>query len=180
MCVIAVSKGRKLSIDCLQNMWTRNSDGAGIAYIQKDQVIVTKGFMTFDDFMQAYSSIPAAPHAIHFRLATHGSITPQFTHPFRVDIPDTLELEYKAKQVLFHNGIIRNWERFARLTNTPLSCSDTYCFARYLATLDDQGKEALIKKQKYSRFALLTPNSIILFGSFHKLDGFLFSNLNWL
>ena len=53
MCVIAVSKGRKLSIDYLQNMWTRNSDGAGIAYVQGSEVIVTKGFMTFDDFMQA-------------------------------------------------------------------------------------------------------------------------------
>jgi len=180
MCVIAVSKGRKLSIDCLQNMWTHNSDGAGIAYIQKDQVIVTKGFMTFDDFLQAYNSIPTTPHVIHFRLATHGSITPQFTHPFRIDVPDTLELEYKAKKVLFHNGIIRNWERFAQLTNTPLSCSDTYCFVRYLATLSDQEKEALIRKQKYSRFVLLSPRSIILFGNFHRLNGFLFSNLNWL
>lgn len=180
MCVIAVSKGEKLSIDCLQSMWMHNSDGAGIAYVQENQVVVTKGFMTFGDFLQAYNNIPTSPHVIHFRLATHGSITPQFTHPFRIDVPDTLELEYKAKQVLFHNGIIRNWERFAQFTNTPLSYSDTYCFARYLATLDDQEKEALIKRQKYSRFALLTPNSIILFGNFHRLNGFLFSNLNWL
>jgi hypothetical protein len=85
MCVIAVSlKGKKLDEERLRKMWNSNSHGAGIAYVDKEKnlVIVKKGLMTFEDFLNEYKEVPeGVVHAVHFRLASAGGRTPQMTHP---------------------------------------------------------------------------------------------------
>ena len=134
MCVICVSQsGKKLPTEWLSDMWLVNGDGAGIAYVKKDQVVVRKGFMTFSFFLSFYEKLPELPHVVHFRLANVGAVTKTMTHPFRIDKPDTLQTSYKAELVLFHNGTIKNYEQFAKLAGISARNSDTYCLARYLS-----------------------------------------------
>jgi len=179
MCVIAISQsGRKIPREWLEDMFLANDDGCGIAFIRNGKVIVRKGFMKLDPFLEFYDQIPETVHVVHFRLATHGGVCPQYTHPFRIDKPDTLKTEYEAKLVLFHNGTIKNYEQFAKLANVSPKNSDTFCLARYLTMLDYKDKLNILVKQT-SKFAILSPKTIITIGEFFKKDGFWFSNLHW-
>ena len=180
MCVIAVSQtGRKIPTEWLLDMWEANDDGGGIAFIKKDQVHVRKGFMTFNSFLEFYEKLPEFPHVIHFRLANVGAVTKTMTHPFRIDKPDTLQTNYKAGLVLFHNGTIKDYEKFAKLANVSPKNSDTYCLARYLSRLSYNDKIKLLQRQLGSKFVILAPNSIVLLGQFIPKNEFWFSNLHW-
>ncbi len=97
MC-IAVYKpqGIELTEETLHNCWNRNPDGAGFMYAEDNKLTVVKGLMSYTDFLEAY-----APHAdknavLHFRIATHGGVNPENTHPFIIH--DDL--------AMVHNGII--------------------------------------------------------------------------
>ena len=99
MC-IAVWKpqGIELTEETLQNCWNRNPDGAGFMYAEDGKLNIVKGLMTYNEFEAAY-----APHSdkncvLHFRIATHGGVNPENTHPFIVN--DDL--------AMVHNGIISN------------------------------------------------------------------------
>jgi predicted glutamine amidotransferase len=181
MCVIAVSQnGKKFPYEWLLDMWLVNDDGAGVAYVVDDQIHVRKGFMTFSSFNEFYEKLPEIPHVIHFRLASIGAVSKQFTHPFRIDRQDDLKLKYQAELVLFHNGTIKDYEQFAKLAGISKKNSDTYCLARYLAKLSYNDKIKLLKRQIGSKFVVFSPSSIVLLGQFFpKDDGFWFSNLIW-
>jgi len=180
MCVICVSQsGKKVPQEWLSDMWLINDDGGGIAFVKNNQVHVRKGFMTLDAFLKFYEKLPNVPHVVHFRLASIGVVSKQFTHPFRIDRSDNLKTSYKAEMVLFHNGTIKDYERFAKLANVSPKNSDTYCLARFLAKLSYNDKIALLRKQLGSKFVVLSPNSIVLLGQFFPKDSFWFSNLYW-
>lgn len=97
MCIaIWKPQGIELTEETLHNCWDRNPDGAGFMYSENGQLHVVKGLMKYTDFIEAY-----APHAdknavLHFRIATHGGVTPENTHPFIIH--DGL--------AMVHNGII--------------------------------------------------------------------------
>ena len=52
MCIIvSKEKGVKLPTKkILENCFNRNSDGAGFMYVKNNQVMIDKGYMTFEDF----------------------------------------------------------------------------------------------------------------------------------
>jgi predicted glutamine amidotransferase len=181
MCVIAVSQnGKKLPEEWLQDMWFVNDDGAGISYVEDNRIHVRKGFMKLESFLSFYEKLPDVPHVIHFRLASVGAVSKQFTHPFRIDRPDDLKLKYQAELVLFHNGTIKNYQHYAKLANVSAKHSDTYCLARYLSNLSYNDKIKVLRKQINSKFVVFSPNSVVLLGRFFPKDnGFWFSNLLW-
>jgi len=181
MCIIAVSQnGKKIPYGWLLDMWLVNDDGAAIAFVENDRIHVRKGFMKLESFLSFYKKLPEFPHVIHFRLASVGIISKQFTHPFRIDQPDELKLKYQAELVLFHNGTIKNYQHYAKLAQVSKKSSDTYCLARYLAKLSYNDKIKLLRQQIGSKFVVFSPNSIVLLGQFFPKDGgFWFSNLIW-
>jgi hypothetical protein len=84
----------------LRTSWLNNPDGGGFMYEDSGKLIVRKGFMKFDSFLLAYKKIPDLKNnevAIHFRIATHGTVCPSNTHPFWIE---------KGKSALVHNGIL--------------------------------------------------------------------------
>jgi len=87
-----------LSEDTLKNSWDNNPDGAGFMYVDNGQVIISKGYMSYKSFREAYDPHASKQMAVHFRIATHGKVDGNNTHPFRIS--DTLGL--------IHNGIISN------------------------------------------------------------------------
>lgn len=116
MCVIAAKPaGVDMPIDqYIDNMWTRNSDGAGIMYTVNNRVHIEKGFMKFDSFRERLDQLSdlydlkAIPVVMHFRITTHGGTKPENCHPFPISesVGVLSKLKQTAKIGVAHNGII--------------------------------------------------------------------------
>jgi len=102
MCIaIYQSAGCRLPKEQLVQSWTSNPDGAGISYFDENGELVIEKDMTLDGILYKYESAvdryaATSPFAVHFRIATHGGVTMDNCHPFRVSEDTTL----------IHNGII--------------------------------------------------------------------------
>jgi len=102
MCIILYKPDKvdksTITRETLYNCWTSNKDGAGIMFSYQNKIVVWKGLMTFEKFMQAWSMVPA--HAVtvaHFRIGTHGGKTEGNTHPFWIE---------QGELATVHNGIL--------------------------------------------------------------------------
>lgn len=120
MCIIVVKpEGTLLSHKQLLHMWSENPHGAGFMYSQDNKLVVVKGLMKFKDLFHAIREHGMLRKmVIHFRWKTHGSASPEMTHPFWLT-DDNL--------AMVHNGVI------GAVTNeTTNTESDTAVFARKL------------------------------------------------
>lgn len=93
-----------------------NSHGAGFAVVDGGNLIIRKGFFTFDAFREALLPFANLQAAVHFRLATHGNKDGDNCHPFVV--ADGLSL--------IHNGILDID------CNQDKSKSDTWHYAKLI------------------------------------------------
>jgi hypothetical protein len=98
MCIaIFKPKHRNIDKEILENCFDNNSDGAGFAYAEDGNLVISKGFFTFDDFWAEYENLPEnVPAVIHFRIGTSGKKDSFNCHPWAVN--DDL--------CLIHNGVI--------------------------------------------------------------------------
>lgn len=123
MCIIAVklAKSKHPTPEQLKAMWTKNDDGAGIAYPDVNGgITVVKGLMTFEAFMEAMQpllEIENSHYVLHFRIGTHGSMGPDMTHPFWLT---------ENKVALAHNGILP----FTAMLGANDERSDTAAFVQ--------------------------------------------------
>lgn len=122
MCTIAFKgKGvKRIPKAMLQQLWKNNPDGAGYAIFNEDTEMwdVKKGFMKFEALWNSYkdeSITKDTRMVVHFRIGTSGKEVPQLTHPFPVTnvITKMGVIEYSAKEIVFHNGIIGLGEKDA-------------------------------------------------------------------
>ncbi len=186
MCVIVMPKGKKKVTDeMIDKMWKSNGDGAGLAYIKKGKVVVQKGFMTKDEFKARYASLNTFPHALHFRIGTHGGNVPMLTHPFPCDGSGNA-LRYKADSVLFHNGIVSDHlnllfslagaigkERIKKLIAED-EFSDTVVGA---LAVEAFGRGAL--KKLSGKWLFFTAKEQWLYGDWDEDDDYYYSNKSW-
>lgn len=112
MCIIAYKpEGVEFPKDeYLSNSWNSNNDGAGFMYLDGDKVVIQKGYMKFDEFMEAVNKKKTdGPMVLHFRTATHGGVRPELTHPFPVSSSneDLMSLYIESKMGIVHNGVFR-------------------------------------------------------------------------
>jgi len=175
-------------------MWLRNSNGFGVAWLDQDGMIrVKKGIMSLKEAESFYyQEVPeGVSHVMHFRLTSAGTTCPELTHPFRVDLIDTQELEYKACAVLFHNGTVSSYKAFlpailAKLEPTELEklfnvkdISDTYLMSIMVRLFSHK----ILKFYTSSRWAVFTIEEgspqIFLYGDFQKYKEFYVSNMSW-
>jgi hypothetical protein len=192
MCVIAASlKGEKFEVEDLRKMWDANSHGAGVAWLDGGKVRVRKGFMRFNELVEFYEEeVPrGVVHVIHFRLRSVGEVVPQLTHPFRVDVIDTQELEYVADRVLFHNGTVGDWwgmfwgvlssfsKKEVKKIFSVEYLSDTYVVSLLVYKY---GHEVLKFCDDTSKW-LVFGKEPVFYGRWERDDksGFVFSNLSW-
>lgn len=121
MCIIALKPEKvRLSREQLQIMWDANPHGAGFMYAHNGEVKVVKGLMTMDALVAAMEEVgPLRKMVLHFRIKTHGAISPEMTHPFWVN---------EGKLAMVHNGVIR-----PLVHKTTEKVSDTAVFAKTLA-----------------------------------------------
>ena len=187
MCV-AIYKPAKVklpSLDILRQCWETNPDGAGFALPTLDNprhaFHIRKGFMTWEAFEKAVHDFRLAECEgdllLHFRIATHGGISPGNTHPF----PVTEEIKYLkhtnilTNSVLIHNGVL------------PIKpgcddISDTMELCRRLSVFTGKLPEALKLLDGFiggNKIALMLPGKVHLAGRWTKIDGVYFSNTHW-
>lgn len=111
MCIIVVKPAGVELPDTLENCWDSNSDGAGFMFPSNGKILVRKGFMDFDSFMDSVREIKDVtntPIVMHFRIKTHGEISQQLTHPFVItqDEKHCKALRARVDRAFVHNGVI--------------------------------------------------------------------------
>lgn len=111
MCIIAVKPSHvpMPSDATISTMWKRNPDGAGFMFAHGGQVHIRKGFMHLEGFKRALQTVPEnVPLVLHFRIATHGGISPGMCHPFPIcdSVKKLKATTYQTKVGIAHNGII--------------------------------------------------------------------------
>ena len=116
MCIIAAKPAGVAmpSEEKIENMWNRNSDGAGIMYAVGNKVHIEKGFMTYTSFntkldeLRGKYNLDKLPVVMHFRITTHGGTKPENCHPFPItdSVGKLCKLNQTAQIGVAHNGII--------------------------------------------------------------------------
>lgn len=107
---------------------------------------------------------------IHFRLATHGSVSEKNCHPFYD--PDT--------GVWFaHNGVL------PIRSHDDMTDSEIFFRERFLPRLNEYGDtpelwDYVERERGSSRFVFMRGDRVVTLGTWHNYRGVLFSNLNWL
>lgn len=190
MCVIArVPEGTKVPMSYIENMWNRNSHGAGIGYIDENNNVQIEKSMKLKEYKRLYKEI-SKEHSnrdmlLHFRIATLGTVCLENTHPFKVN----------KNTIMAHNGML---PEFFEPTGKAkkLDLSDTRYFVDYfmkfvdMKSLDDRvfinqlGR--IIDSENYpNKLVFLTSDKRLKFdsyiinekhGEYDKKTGIWFSN----
>lgn len=171
------------SLDTLKKCWDTNPDGAGFALCtggDKCAIEIHKGYMTWKQFKAAFEKYRLADFAgnmlLHFRIATHGSISPGNTHPFSLagDVKLLKHTNVLTNYALIHNGILP--------IKPERDISDTMEFCRRLAPLYQNIPSVfdLIEGMTgNNKIAVMTRERVHLFGQWERVEGVYFSNLLW-
>ncbi len=176
MCVIVYKpRGIQVSVKTLEKMWKKNSDGGGLAYIEGGKVVYNKGFMDKQAFFDEILKHQHRDLVFHMRIATHGRVCPENTHPFPITLDDNALSTTKgtADAVLFHNGVISGYGDKENITDTA------DFMKQIIARTPDLKLRTKICDLTSSRFVLMQDGEIWMVGNFEKIKGLQCSNDLW-
>ena len=187
MCIICVSKSgvRQPTENELNTMFLNNPHGAGYMVARHGMVTVSKGYMDFDEFLNAVRKEHFTERdsvVYHFRISTQAGVNPEMTHPFPLsNQPGRMRaLDLTCRCGIAHNGVIR-------LTTDPENTrySDSAIFITdYLSTMihksADLRNQALLDyifTLARSKFAIMDGGGYVAtVGEFINDHGLLYSN----
>ena len=196
MCIIvAKDKKSKLpSMDTLEMCFNHNSDGAGIMYVDKGQVVIDKGYMTFNDLKKhlevlykKFNNFKNKALVLHFRIGTSGTNTKENTHPYCISnsYKDLHRTKILCDLGMAHNGIINQYTPLDNKHNT----NDTQEFImKYIAPMYEHYRD--FYKNEYildglsditnSRLVFLdTKENLYYVGDFIEDKGIKYSNTSY-
>ncbi len=127
MCLIIYApnlKTARIRKVLLERAFYRHNDGAGLAYIKDGDVVVSRGYMTFDRFFlafqQARSDVLAngktGPLLVHFRRKTCGPANYVNTQPLTI---------YRRRLVMAHNGVFESLSEEGQAVSDSVRLSQT-------------------------------------------------------
>ncbi len=190
MCIICVSKYGVLepTEQELYTMFQNNPHGAGYMVARYGMVKISKGYMDFDEFLNAVQKecfTEKDSVVYHFRISTQAGVSPEMTHPFPLSnrLPRMEKLDTTCRIGVAHNGIIK-------MTTDPNNrrYSDTALFITQYLTLLIKRREDLrstrildtIWQLAQSKFAIMDGGGYVAtVGQFLNRDGLLFSNASF-
>lgn len=90
MCIIIAKPAgvERLNPDYFERAWTRNPDGGGLVWKEKNgEVTMQKGFMKKEEFLAKINELNQTDTAFiaHFRIKSVGAVCAENTHPFVFD-----------------------------------------------------------------------------------------------
>lgn len=180
MCILAFCEKRKMTHTEFMNCASGNDDGIGFGFNKNGKQAFIKGFMDEKEAWNFYKRFPEKAHIIHFRLGTAGEVGPKLTHPFICTETSNLLLSYEGTSpILFHNGMLGNWEKTARLHNIPVNknMSDTRMLAMLIGKL---GVKEAFRDVYSGSFIVLHDGTAFMRGTFIEENGIKFSNTGYL
>lgn len=192
MCIIVAKEtGIEMpSMETLRRCFNSNPDGAGFMWADGKMVHIRKGFMKFDDFVDALDAeIPEEERTetaivMHFRIATHGKVQPGCCHPFPLtdDRKQMAATSTKSRFGAAHNGVIQG-----RTTND--NWSDSMDFIAYVMTplmrmnpafMFNEHALDLLEGACDSKLAIMeNSGEIATVGRFYEDEGVLYSNTSY-
>lgn len=178
MCIIVAKQpGAIVDLETMKNCWDANPHGAGLCTALDGTVSIIKGLMSWEEFKEIYGDPEfwrELPLIAHFRIATHGAVDEDNTHPFEV-IP--------RKLAFAHNGVLSGMQ----VKHRP-ELSDTQVFNRYVLKqlphnfLRNDAIRALLDQAcgSYNKLAFLEGDGTITIvnekAGTRRADGVWFSN----
>lgn len=190
MCVIVYKpddyiqseKDRIILLDILDKCSWANPDLCGYMYQENGFVIIRKGFEYLQDMLDTISDdiLLTKDIVFHFRIATHGKVIPENSHPF----PITSELELlTSNHVMSELGIAHNGTLYGSPTTDYFKgkYSDTFLFIKMvLSSLDKTGLDYILKRESNSnKFCVMSGDEITFYGNFQEHKGLQVSNTNF-
>lgn len=174
MCVL-IAKPSNVSIpkkEYLENCWETNPDGAGFAYSYGEEIVMRKGFMTFADFEKAINEVDLyeVPCIIHFRIATHGTVKPENTHPFVVN--DDVVAAHNGILSVKNEGDMTDSETFFKRICAPILNTyplDSLEFGLMVNSIIGSSKLAFLDRHGFVK----------IYGDFHEHEGVYYSNYSY-
>lgn len=121
------------SKNILETCFNKNSDGAGLMYVQNGQVIIDKGYMDFKSFYKRLEKLERRlgdltdrAIVLHFRIGTQGKNDKETTHPFPIskNVSDLKATYFKTDVGMVHNGIISKFNYDKTISDTQLFIKD--------------------------------------------------------
>ncbi len=105
MCLSILNKrgSAKIPYAHFKQAWNGNKDGGGISYYKNKKTIIEKTMSNCKTFYSLYNHAYNESDGdilIHFRYATHGTISVENTHPFKIG----------ANTTFIHNGMLPHME----------------------------------------------------------------------
>lgn len=190
MCVIAIKPtGLKLQEkEVLQRCFTANKDGAGYMFVKNNEVIIKKGFMTFELFYKSLlrdyrnNKLQKQNLVMHFRIGTSGQSKTGCTHPFPItdNMKQLEQLRFKTNIGICHNGIVSGFNSYvARFSDTQLYISTvlTPIIRLNLQAYKFKDVQNLILKTTTSKWTILDKNDeCYTIGNFVEDKGYMYSN----
>jgi predicted glutamine amidotransferase len=194
MCIIIAKNkksGRVPTIEEVRNSFEYNGDGAGFMYVDNGKVIIDKGYMTLNKFLDRYNELLETYDnfrdkslVIHCRIGTSSGNTPQNTHPYRVSgrEKDLHRLNDSCELGVVHNGIISQYtpKSIKSSTNDTQEFIMRYLFPLYSNWKDFYKSKAIrdgIADITNSKLVFLDANDDLYYvGDFIKDEGIMFSN----
>lgn len=179
MCIIVYKKsGSKMpSEETLRLCFSNNPHGAGYMYrLPDNQIRIKKGYTDIEKLLISLKKdiTIKVETAIHFRIATHGKICPENSHPFPItsNRERLHELDLVCNRALVHNGILHGY------SSTDGDISDSGFFAKmlYPCTTDAQYMAVLNRHNDGSKFVVMTSSGTYLSGEFYNDHGVKYSN----
>ena len=185
MCIICVSpkRVRQPNVTTIRRMFRNNPDGAGYMVARDGKVTISKGFMDFDEYIEAIRAehfTAKDPVVYHFRFSTQAGVNPEMTSN-RIEHMKVLDVECSCG--VAHNGIIR-----LTTDRNNHEYSDTALFiANYLSLiirepgdLKDERVLKLIHRLAGSKLAIMDADGYIAtVGEYINQKGLLFSNASF-
>lgn len=197
MCIIVAKNfNQTVDVKTLRRCFDSNPDGAGVAWTNGHGVTIQKGLLTWADFAKKALKYNSKEYAavFHFRIATHGGVREELTHPFPITDDYSLLNKTKLKNLPFavaHNGV------FSMLDlDIPKNQSDTTAFIATLLTpilsakinatalqTDEAAFDKIINLLvSGNRLAIINADGTIhRYGkTWYKKDGIFFSNTSYM
>lgn len=177
MCVIIyVPKESNISKEELRDAWTTNPDGAGFSIQKDNKVVFKRGFMTFMKFEKAVTPLIGKYNLLlHFRISTSNKVNKIQTHPYKKGNV-TLTQGMTTKPVICMNGVISKQKEY-------LNCNDTMSYIidhnEAFANIN-QDVLNIIETATGAKWAVMTPEEVLLSSRFEEENGKFYSNKNHL
>ena len=182
MCVIIyIPTGESITYDELKAAWDTNPHGAGYAYLRNGQVLYHRGFMRFSPFYdEIKSKIGKNPLLLHFRITTSNVINKLQTHPYDPLNITRLKDILKDRPAVCMNGSITGQTCYKHYNDTMSYIKDHKRTFKLISNNSSSDTLNIVEDATGSRWALLTPNGILLSHGFKWVNGKAYSNTNHL